>query len=251
MDRPRTTPILKGLTSDQVQQYLDDFKIAQKNDDSLSLRDGIPDTILEGIYLLKPLADPDSEEDPHEGFVSAEEELKGFFESRQAIPSFRSLVSSLANLRPDFKERDTEARYLAFAAKFQRLRKRASHLNLDLPWWMNQFAEKVRPTRIAEDFVERIKAGSIPSMTILLQEVIDECSAFERLDGYRTPNKPSSRNHHSTQSLTTSGTPKALTKLTDKERTELSRSGSCFRCRQKGHVAAMCPLAVKKRNKRY
>ncbi|KAL0235456.1 hypothetical protein GEMRC1_002038 [Eukaryota sp. GEM-RC1] len=132
---------------------------ATKNDDSLSLRDGIPDTILEGIYLLKPLADPDSEEDPHEGFVSAEEELKGFFESRQAIPSFRSLVSSLANLRPDFKERDTEARYLAFAAKFERLRKRASHLNLDLPWWMNQFAEKVRPTRIAEDFVERIKAG--------------------------------------------------------------------------------------------
>ncbi|KAL0239444.1 hypothetical protein GEMRC1_009552 [Eukaryota sp. GEM-RC1] len=116
----------------------------------------------------------------------------------------RSRLSSSSEMvdTPDFKK----------FIKFQRLRKRASHLNPDLPWWMNQFDEEVRPTRIVIEFVERIKAGSILSMTIVLQEVIDECSAFERLDGYRTTNKPSSRiitNHHSTQSLTT--------KLTDKE----------------------------------
>ncbi|KAL0239952.1 hypothetical protein GEMRC1_010060 [Eukaryota sp. GEM-RC1] len=125
---------------------------------------------------------------------------------------------------PDFKK----------FIKFQRLRKRASHLNPDLPWWMNQFSEKIRPTRIAEDFVERIKAGSILSMTILLQKVIDECSAFERLDGYSTTIKPSSRiitNHHSTQSLTTSGTSKALTKLTDKEsHGEALSKKLCFKC---------------------
>ncbi|KAL0211320.1 hypothetical protein P9112_009618 [Eukaryota sp. TZLM1-RC] len=64
MDQPRTIPILNGLTSDHVQQYLDAFKIANRAYDTLSLSDGIPDTLLEGIYLLKPFADPDNEEEP-------------------------------------------------------------------------------------------------------------------------------------------------------------------------------------------
>ncbi|KAL0211251.1 hypothetical protein P9112_009549 [Eukaryota sp. TZLM1-RC] len=135
MAQPPNTvmPILTNLSVKALLTYQDAIEMAKKTMPGWKLCDGIPSSILEGIYLHKPDANPDNELAEK---ADADAELESFFETRLPFPSFRSLQAALTELTPDNAEKDTEARYLTFGMEFQKLRKRASHLNLDEQWWL-------------------------------------------------------------------------------------------------------------------
>ncbi|KAL0211233.1 hypothetical protein P9112_009531 [Eukaryota sp. TZLM1-RC] len=184
MAQPPNTvmPILTNLSVKALLTYQDAIEMAKKTMPGWKLCDGIPSSILEGIYLHKPDANPDNELAEK---ADADAELESFFETRLPFRSFRSLQAALTELAPNNAEKDTEARYLTFGMEFQKLRKRASHLNLDEQWWLLKFAEQIRPKSIAKDFASRIRAGTINDFLSLVQETVDECAAFERFESYK------------------------------------------------------------------